>query len=56
MIGDTKNKFGLSGDGVTQETRFAMPKWRFPASVAKLRASLQPTKINDWVWSETAAG
>ena len=54
--GDTKNKFGLSGDGVTQETRFAYAEVAVPGIGGKLRAGLQPTKINDWVWSETAAG
>jgi len=54
--GDTKNKFGLSGDGVTQETRFAYAEVTVPGIGGKLRAGLQPTKINDWVWSETAAG
>lgn len=54
--GDTENKFGLSGDGVTQETRFAYAEVAVPGIGGNLRAGLQPTKINDWVWSETAAG
>lgn len=54
--GDTKNKFGLSGDGVNQETRFAYAEVVMPVAGGKARAGLQPTKINDWVWSETAAG
>ena len=55
--GDTKNtKFGLSGDGENQETRFAYAEVTMPVIGGKVRAGLQPTKINQWVWSETAPG
>jgi hypothetical protein len=55
--GDTKNtKFGRSGDGVNQETRFAYAEVTMPVIGGKIRAGLQPTKINQWVWSETAPG
>ena len=55
--GDTKNtKFGLSGDGVNQETRFAYAEVTLPGVGGKIRAGLQPTKINTWVWTETAPG
>lgn len=48
--------FGLSGDGVNQETRFAYAEVTMPGIGGKVRAGLQPTKINPWVWTETAAG
>jgi len=56
--GDTRSdkKFGLSGDGVNQETRFAYAEIVMPVIGGKVRAGLQPTKINHWVWTETAAG
>ena len=56
--GDTSadKKFGLSGDGVNQETRFAYAEVVMPVIGGKIRAGLQPTKINHWVWTETAAG
>ncbi len=55
--GDTKNtKFGLSGDGINQETRFAYAEVTMPVVGGKIRAGLQPTKINQWVWTETAPG
>jgi hypothetical protein len=56
--GDTNadKKFGLSGDGVNQETRFAYAEIAMPGIGGKVRAGLQPTKINHWVWTETAAG
>jgi len=56
--GDKNKNFGLSGDGITQESRFAYAEVK--ANQGKIdhtvRAGLQPTKINPWVWSETAAG
>jgi len=56
--GDTRSdsKFGLSGDGVNQETRFAYAEVAMPGIGGKARLGLQATKINDWVWTETAAG
>ena len=54
--GDTDNKFGLSGDGVNQETRFAYAELAMPVIGGKVRAGLQSTKINAWVWTETAPG
>jgi hypothetical protein len=56
--GDTRadKKFGLSGDGINQETRFAYAEVVMPGIGGKVRAGLQPTKINHWVWTETAAG
>jgi len=56
--GDKDKKFGLSGDGVTQESRYAYAevKSKQESTEHKVRAGLQPTKINKWVWSETAAG
>lgn len=54
--GDTSNGFGLSGDGKNQETRFAYAEVVLPGVGGKLRAGLQPTKINTWVWTETAPG
>lgn len=48
--------FGLSGDSITQETRFAYLEVALPVAGGKVRAGLQPTKINEWVWSETAPG
>jgi hypothetical protein len=52
----TEKKFGLSGDGINQETRFAYAEVVMPVIGGKVRAGLQPTKINHWVWTETAAG
>ena len=48
----------LSGDGVNQETRFAYAQLQMPGMDKNhyIRAGLQPTKINHWVWTETAAG
>ncbi len=54
--GDKDKKFGLSGDGVNQETRFAYAEVVMPGIGGKVRAGLQPTKINHWVWTETAPG
>ena len=56
--GDKDKKFGLSGDGVNQETRFAYLQLAIPGLGENqlIKAGLQPTKINQWVWSETAAG
>lgn len=50
--------FGLSGDGVNQETRFAYADFAIPGLSKNQRivAGLQPVKINKWVWKETAAG
>ena len=53
---DADKKFGLSGDGINQETRFAYAEVVMPGIGGKIRAGLQPTKINHWVWTETAAG
>ena len=53
---DKDKKFGLSGDGINQETRFAYAEVVMPVIGGKVRAGLQPTKINHWVWTETAAG
>ncbi len=56
--GDKNKGFGLSGDGINQETRFAYAQIQIPGTSQNhyLRAGLQPTKINHWVWTETAAG
>ncbi|MFO7972931.1 MAG: hypothetical protein R6U40_14450 [Desulfobacterales bacterium] len=54
--GDKDEKFGLSGDGTNQETRFAYAEVVMPGIGGKVRAGLQPTKINHWVWTETAPG
>ncbi|MBF0451479.1 MAG: hypothetical protein HQK75_12310 [Candidatus Magnetomorum sp.] len=56
--GDKEKNFGLSGDGLTQETRFAYAEVQAVQGVIQhiVRAGLQPTNISDWVWSETAAG
>jgi hypothetical protein len=53
-----ENGFGLSGDGVNQETRFAYLEFAVPGMGKdhKIMAGLQPVNINDWVWKETAAG
>lgn len=50
--------FGLSGDGVNQETRFAYADFAIPGldKNQRLVAGLQPVNINEWVWKETAAG
>jgi len=55
---DDDKKFGLSGDGITQETRFAYAQFQIPEMSKDhfIRAGLQDTKINHWVWTETAAG
>ena len=55
---DDEQGFGLSGDGVNQETRFAYLQLAIPGLDENqlIRAGLQPTKINHWVWTETAAG
>ena len=56
--GDKDKGMGLSGDGVNQETRFAYAQFQIPGMNQNhyIRAGLQPTKINHWVWTETAAG
>jgi len=56
--GDKNKKFGLSGDGITQESRFVYAEVKSPQNNIDhiIRAGLQPTKISPWVWSETAAG
>ena len=56
--GEKDKGFGLSGDGVNQETRFAYAQLQVPGLNQNhyVRAGLQPTKINHWVWTETAAG
>jgi len=56
--GDKDKKFGLSGDGVTQESRFVYAEVKAVQNRINhtIRAGLQPTKISNWVWSETAAG
>ncbi|MEA3469485.1 MAG: hypothetical protein U9R57_14855 [Thermodesulfobacteriota bacterium] len=56
--GDKDKGFGLSGDGINQETRFAYAQIQIPGLDQNqyLRAGLQPTKINHWLWTETAAG
>jgi hypothetical protein len=48
--------FDLSGDPENQETRFAYAEVVMPVVGGKIRAGLQPTKINHWVWTETAPG
>jgi hypothetical protein len=48
--------FDLSGDPDNQETRFAYAEVVMPVIGGKVRAGLQPTKINHWVWTETAPG
>jgi hypothetical protein len=48
--------FDLSGDPKNQETRFAYAEVVMPVIGGKVRAGLQPTKINHWVWTETAPG
>jgi hypothetical protein len=48
--------FDLSGDPDNQETRFAYAEVVMPVIGGKIRAGLQPTKINHWVWTETAPG
>jgi len=55
---NSDKKFGLSGDGITQETRFVYAEVKAPQNNIDhmIRAGLQPTKISPWVWSETAAG
>lgn len=50
--------FDLSGDPINQETRFAYAQLQIPGMDKNhyIRAGLQPTKINHWVWTETAPG
>lgn len=50
--------FGLSGDGVNNETRFAYLDFAIPGMGKNhtVKAGLQPININSWVWKETAAG
>jgi len=50
--------FGLSGDGVNQETRFVYADFAIPNMDKNQRivAGLQPVNMNKWVWKETAAG
>ena len=50
------DEFDLSGDPDNQETRFAYAEVVMPGIGGKVRAGLQPTKINHWVWTETAPG
>jgi len=56
--GDATKGAGLSGDGINQETRFAYVDLQVPGLPGKniIRAGLQSTKINHWVWTETATG
>ncbi len=55
--GNKDKGFGLSGDGLTQETRFGYAQFAVPKVKGNfLRIGLQPTKINHWVWTETAPG
>lgn len=56
--GEADKGMGLSGDGINQETQFAYAEIQIPAldKNQKLRAGLQSTGINEWLWSETAAG
>jgi len=56
--GNAEKGFSLSGDGKTQETRFAYAQIAADKDNINhiIRAGLQPTKISNWVWSETAAG
>ncbi len=50
--GDTN--FDLSGDSKTTETRFAYAQ--LAILNGKITAGLQKTGLNQWVWTETAAG
>lgn len=64
--GAPKNKYkagpsqagGLSGDGVNTETRFLYTEFQNPlvSHTSRLRMGLQPTKLNRWLWTETAMG
>lgn len=56
--GDQEKGLGLSGDGINQETRFAYAEIQIPGMNENhmIRAGLQGTKINHWLWTETAAG
>ena len=55
--GNKDKGFGLSGDGLTQETRFGYLQFAVPKVKGNfVRVGLQPTKINHWVWTETAPG
>jgi len=56
--GDKNKDFDLSGDGITQESRFVYAEVKALRNNINhiIRAGLQPTKISPWVWSETAAG
>ncbi|GEM_PF-271154 len=47
----------LSGDGTNLETRFVYGQFKVPGMENNfVRVGLQPTKINTWVWTETAPG
>ncbi len=56
--GDSNRGFALSGDGVTQETRFVYAELAIPGMGKNhtVTAGLQPVDINQWLWKETAAG
>jgi len=56
--GDSNKGFSLSGDGINQETRFVYAEIKAKKDNIKhiVRLGLQPTKISNWVWSETASG
>ena len=55
--GNKDKGFGLSGDGINQETRFGYIQFALPKVGGNyVRIGLQPTKINQWVWTETAPG
>jgi len=48
----------LSGDGVNTETRWLYAGFQMPGIEhdSRLRAGLQPVKVNKWLWTETAMG
>ena len=56
--GDQSKGMGLSGDGINQETRLVYADIQIPGLNENhiIRAGLQGTKINHWLWTETAAG
>ncbi|WP_157627828.1 hypothetical protein [Thermodesulfatator autotrophicus] len=56
--GDGGNGFSYSGDGRNVETRFVYTQFKLePFGLpGYVRVGLQPTKINTWVWTETAPG
>ncbi|HID98078.1 MAG TPA: hypothetical protein EYP57_07820 [Thermodesulfobacteriaceae bacterium] len=60
--GDSNKGFGLSGDGVNVETCFAYLQFQMPfmnnmfGKKHMVRAGLQPNKVNQWLWKETATG